>query len=136
MVGGLLVGLCFGLLAFLGPAGVALLLITSVAIGGCVVMNSRFSSALYAGLAGEVVMSFDGSEVMISQAGQCTVFAWSSITGWSEDGDRFFVSVAPLVGWPLPKAGFFDHSASNGFRALLAGARPGRGYEHNGVGGS
>ncbi len=62
------------------------------------------------------------SGASIRRKGQTVEFTWESVIGWSEDQDRFYLSVAPYVGWPLPKRDFGSEDDVDLLRMLLVDA--------------
>lgn len=123
IVAGALIGVGLGLLPSAGFAGVVLLVAIAVAFAAAVTMNARYTSALRGGLAGELTVFVSVTEVTVAREGQRTSFSWSGVKGWSEDPDRIYMTVAPFVGWPLPKSGFLTQELANEFREHLAAAK-------------
>jgi hypothetical protein len=130
--------------------GFALLVVLAVLVGGIGLAFAAFAVAMWGAVlvaddcmyrsvharrAGELQMTFGPGGVTIFASGRTTTFEWSAIRGWAEDRGRFHVVIAPLIGWPLPKAGFVSEQALTEFRIQLArhcaprrvsGPQPGR----------
>jgi len=119
-----LIGASLGALAALGPVGLVLGLLTLAAFVAVVLINARYSRRMCSAFATELTVEANDHEVTVTRAGVRTTFEWAAVTGWSEDRDCFFVSVAPLVGWPLPRSGFTSTAEATAFREQLAAVRP------------
>ena len=97
--------------------GGVLLLATFV---GAVFLSAWFRRAWYRALAGRVELTADVDGATVRRTGQETRFTWASVLAWSEDADRLYVSIAPNVGWPLPKGDFRSHEEVDRIRMVLA----------------
>ena len=97
--------------------GGVLLLATLV---GAVFLSAWFRRAWYRALAGPVELTADVDGATVRRTGQETRFTWASVLAWSEDAGRLYVSIAPNVGWPLPKGDFRSHEEVDRIRMVLA----------------
>jgi hypothetical protein len=115
-------GVAVGLLVGWGPPGGLLLLAIVVGLTVVSVYNHSLKQAWRDGHVGELTLFLSPTHVVVARNDHRTTFEWSAVKGWSEDADNVYLTIAPLVGWPLPKSGFTSPGGLGEFRQQLVAA--------------